>query len=108
MSSTFVIVLTTLPVDGDPVSVARRLVDERLAACVNILPPMQSVYRWEGSVEQASECQIVVKTTADRLEELKARIAQLHPHDVPEVLVVPVIDGGESYLRWIAASVKGD
>ena len=102
--SSFVIVLSTFPTDQGSAAFARTLVDERLAACVNVLPPMQSVYRWQGKVEQAAEHQLIMKTTADRVEALKARIAQLHPYDVPEVLVLPVADGATGYFDWIVES----
>ena len=101
----FVIAFTTFPADGDATSLAQRLIDERLAACVNILPAMQSIYRWEGNVEQASEHQLIIKTTAARVDDLKKRIVALHPYDVPEVLVVPVSSGSEEYLLWIHDSV---
>jgi periplasmic divalent cation tolerance protein len=104
-TASFAIVLTTLPADGDVESLARALVDERLAACVNILPAMQSIYRWEGKVEQASERQLIIKTAAAQVEDLKARIAALHPYDVPEMLVLPVSGGSEGYLQWIRDSV---
>lgn len=99
-----VIVLSTFPADQDPAPLARALVEERLAACVNVLPPMQSVYRWEGAVEQAVEHQLVIKTTAARVEALKQRLTTLHPYDVPELLILSVSDGGDAYLRWIAES----
>lgn len=102
--SSFVIVLTTFPVDQDPTALARTLVEERLAACVNVLPPMQSVYRWEGKVEQASEHQLVIKTTVSRVEMLKRRLSDLHPYTVPELLVLTVSDGAEAYLRWLSES----
>jgi periplasmic divalent cation tolerance protein len=101
---TVVIVLTTLPADAEVSSFARMLVDERLAACVNVLAPLQSVYRWEGKVEEASERQLVIKTTAARVEELKARFSTLHPYEVPEMLVLPVAGGGQRYLDWVAES----
>jgi periplasmic divalent cation tolerance protein len=104
-ASTFVIVLTTFPADGDVVAFARTLVDERLAACVNVLPAMDSIYRWQGAVEQASERQVIMKTTTARSADLKTRIAALHPYDVPEILVLPIGDGGRGYLNWIADSV---
>jgi periplasmic divalent cation tolerance protein len=100
-----VIVLTTVPADSDAGSFARQLVEERLAACVNVLPAMESVYRWQGAIEQASERQIIMKTTAARVDDLKKRVAQLHSYDVPELLVLPIAGGGEAYLNWIAASV---
>ena len=105
--SPFVIVLSTFPTDHDPLALARTLVEEQLVACVNILPAMHSVYRWDGKVEQASEHQLVMKTTRERVEALKARLGDLHPYDVPELLVLPVEDGGEPYLRWLAESVAG-
>ena len=103
-----VIVLVTYPPDRDPLSLARTLVQEQLVACVNILPAMQSVYRWEGKVEQASEHQLVMKTTRERVEALKARLGDLHPYEVPELLVLPVVDGGEPYLKWLTESVRQD
>lgn len=106
-ASSFVIVLTTFPVEGDVTAFARTLVDERLAACVNILPPMESIYRWERAIEQATEHQLIIKTSAARVEDLKTRIATLHAYEVPEILVLPVEGGGESYLMWIADNVEG-
>lgn len=109
IDQSFVIVLTTVPAEGDADALARALVDERLAACVNVLPPMSSIYRWEGTVEQASERQLIVKTTAARVEGVKRRINQLHPYDVPELLVLTVRDGAASYLQWLGDSVmEGD
>lgn len=105
MQTEYAIVLTTLPADADITAFARTLVDERLAACVNVLPPMESIYRWQGAVEQASERQVIMKTTALGVEALKARIAALHPYDVPEILVLPLAGGGESYLNWVRESV---
>jgi periplasmic divalent cation tolerance protein len=100
-----VIVLTTFPADGDADALARSLVSERLAACVNILPQMQSTYRWKNAVEQAAERQLIIKTEQSQLESLKQRLSALHPYDVPEMLVLAVVDGGVSYLRWISDSV---
>lgn len=104
MPSSFVIVLTTFPADGDARALARTLVDERLAACVNVLPPMESIYRWQGAVEEARERQLVVKTTTARVAALEARIGELHPYDVPELLVLSVVDGAADYLEWLAAA----
>jgi periplasmic divalent cation tolerance protein len=101
-----ILVLTTLAADADAEVFARTLVDERLAACVNILAPMQSVYRWQGQVEHASERQLMIKTLPSRLAVLKTRLADLHPYQVPELLVLPITDGGEAYLRWVGESVS--
>ena len=105
MPPPFVIVLTTVPTDEVGDSLARTLVSERLAACVNVLPAMTSTYRWEGKVEQASERQLVIKTTHESIDRLKSRLAELHPYDVPELIVLAVTDGGERYLEWLKQSV---
>ena len=101
-SDQFIIVLTTYPLDKDADSLAATLVGERLAACVNILPPMRSVYRWKDAVERADERQIVIKTTKARLTALEARIRTLHPYDVPEFVVLPIESGSTDYLSWLA------
>lgn len=103
-----VLVLVTYPSDRDPLPTARTLVDAQLVACVNILPPMQSVYRWEGTVVQASEHQLIMKTTRARVEALKVRLGELHPYETPELLVLPIADGAEPYLKWLTESVRQD
>ena len=96
------LVLTTFPADPPAAhTFARTLVDERLAACVSIHQPMTSIYRWEGKVEEALEHQLTIKTTASRVPALIARIQALHPYDVPEILVLPIADGGDAYLQWV-------
>jgi len=87
---------------------ARTLVDERLAACVNVLPGMRSVYRWQGDIEQANEVLLLAKTTADRYPALQARIVALHPHELPEVLAVEPASGLPAYLAWVAAETRED
>jgi periplasmic divalent cation tolerance protein len=104
MKDEYVIALTTLPADDRAPGIARTLVEERLAACVNILPAMTSVYRWKDAVEQDPEHQLVMKTTRARIPALWKRLRELHPYDVPEFIVVPVIDGHEAYLTWIGES----
>jgi periplasmic divalent cation tolerance protein len=104
MADQYVVVLTTLPADADASTVARALVEQRLAACVNILPPMTSVYRWRDGIEEDTERQILIKTTRARLTELWERLRELHPYDVPEFVALPILDGSEAYLRWIGES----
>ena len=106
MTPEYVVVLTTLPADVDSVAFARGIIEERLAACVNLLPPMQSVYRWEGHVEQEAERQLIIKTTRDRTLALWDRVRELHPYEVPEFVVVPIVDGNDAYLRWIGESTR--
>lgn len=101
-----VIALTTLPADADAAALARTLVDERLAACVNVLPVMQSVYRWQEAVQQDDERQLVIKTWRDRLASLEARVKSLHPYDVPEFLVLDAAGGSSAYLEWLRAETR--
>ncbi len=101
-----VIVLTTLGADADASALARTLVEERLAACVNVLAPMSSTYRWKGSVDREREQQLVIKTSAARVAALEARLRALHPYEVPEFLVIPVEGGSDAYLGWIRESVS--
>lgn len=105
MADEYVIVLTTLPAEGaDASQLAGALVTERLAACVNILPPMMSIYRWEGKIEQELERQVIMKTSRSQVAALWERLRDLHPYDVPEFLVLPVVDGSDAYLKWIGES----
>jgi periplasmic divalent cation tolerance protein len=108
MPSEYAIVLTTLPASADAAAMARALVDGRLAACVNLLPPMESIYRWQGRVEHETERQLVIKTSRDRIDALRGRLHTLHPYDVPEFVVLPIVDGSGAYLRWIGESTRED
>ena len=105
-SKDVVLVLTTVPAGELGEGVARALVEERLAACVSVLAPMTSIYRWQGAVERGTEQQIVIKTTADRVAALQARLGQLHPYDVPECLVLAVGGGTATYLDWVRAGTS--
>ena len=104
-ASTVAIVLTTLGANADAATLARTLVEERLAACVNILPAMTSIYRWKEKVEQDREQQVVIKTTTDRVVALQARLRQLHPYELPEFLVLDA-SGSEAYLSWVGESAR--
>jgi periplasmic divalent cation tolerance protein len=100
-----VLVLTTLGEEADASTLAQTLVEERLAACVNVLPAMASVYRWEGRVDRAREQQLIIKTSADRVAALEMRLRELHPYDLPEFLVLGPLQGSKAYLDWIRDSV---
>lgn len=102
----YVIVLTTFPVEANAEMLAEQLVGQKLAACVNILPPMRSVYRWKGATERADERQLLIKTTAACLPALEASLRALHPYDVPEFVVVPITNGSPPYLDWLSESTK--
>jgi periplasmic divalent cation tolerance protein len=96
-----VLILTTVPAAARADAIARSLVDERLAACVNVLSPMTSFYRWQGKIEQEEERQIVIKTTRDRVASVQTRLRDLHAYEVPEFLVLAVSDGSTGYLDWV-------
>ena len=85
---------------------AHQLVDERLAACVNVLAPMISVYRWKGAVERDTERQMVIKTTRDQIAALEAKLKSLHPYELPEFLVVAAAAGSVDYLKWVGESTR--
>jgi periplasmic divalent cation tolerance protein len=106
MDPEYVLVLTTLPGDADGAAFGRSLVDERLAACVNLLPLMDSVYRWEGNIEYETERQIVIKTSRQRVAALWDRVRELHPYEVPEFIVLSITDGNEAYLRWVGEGTR--
>jgi periplasmic divalent cation tolerance protein len=99
--SELVLALTTLPASFDATTFAQELVGSGLAACVNILPGMRSVYTWQGVPQIDEEQQLFMKTTAEHVDALWEFVRRRHPYEVPEFLVVPVIDGSEDYLRWV-------
>ena len=101
-----VLVLTTLGADADALTFARTLVEEHLAACVNVLPPMTSVYRWRGRIEEDQERQIVVKTTRRQIAALEQRLRELHPYELPEFLVLATSGGSDPYLGWVVDNTR--
>jgi periplasmic divalent cation tolerance protein len=86
--------------------IARATVEERFAACAQVVPQIQSIYYWQGAVEESAEALVLFKTTAERLPKLEKRIAELHSYDTPEILAVPVGGGAERYLAWLRDSVS--
>lgn len=99
------IALTTLPTRGKGEELAEALVGERLAACVNVLGPVASIYRWEGKVERDEEVLLFMKTTEAGVEPLKERVLALHPYDTPEFLAFEVGAGSAAYLAWVREAV---
>jgi periplasmic divalent cation tolerance protein len=100
------VILCTCPDDTVAARIARALVEARLAACVNRLPLTASTYRWQGEVVEQPEVLLLVKTTAARYEALAARLRELHPYEVPEIVAVPVERGLPAYLGWLAAETS--
>jgi periplasmic divalent cation tolerance protein len=95
------LVLTNCPDQAHAEVLAEHLIEQRLVACVNILAPCRSVYRWQGKVESASEIPLLMKTTEDRYAALEAGIRAHHPYELPEIVAAPITHGLENYLRWI-------
>ena len=104
--SAAVVAWTTWPAGADVSRFARVLVEERLAACVTAHLPVRSVYRWRGAVEEEQEQLVMIKTTRDRIASLRDRIRTLHPAEVPELVVLPVVDGNPAYLAWVTESTR--
>ena len=100
-SARTVVAWTTWPAGADVSGFARTLVDERLAACVTVHPRVRSVYSWQGVMEEDEEQLLMIKTTANRIAALRTRMGQLHPAEVPELVVLPVVDGNPAYLAWV-------
>jgi periplasmic divalent cation tolerance protein len=101
----FQIVLSTCGDRETAERIAHRLVEQSLAACVNILPGVQSVYRWQGAVESAAEVLMLIKTKAAFIQEVQSTIASLHSYEVPEFLVLPISGGSEAYMAWLETSL---
>ncbi|HXE40311.1 MAG TPA: divalent-cation tolerance protein CutA [Azonexus sp.] len=97
------LVITNCPDEASANAIALAVVEARLAACVNILPRVQSVYRWQGAVESTSEIPLLIKTTAANYPALEQAIAKLHPYEVPEIIALPIAQGLPAYLNWVAA-----
>ena len=102
------LVFTNLADEASAQQLAHALVGQRLAACVNMLPAVRSVYRWNGAVEEAAEVTLLIKTTVARYAELEQAILALHPYELPELVAVPVAAGLPGYLGWIANETRKD
>jgi periplasmic divalent cation tolerance protein len=94
-----ILVTVTSPAEGS--KIGRALVEEKLAACANMIEGLTSVFMWKGKVEEAKECQLIIKTRTQLLPDVIARVKDLHSYDVPEIIALPIIDGNPSYLQWI-------
>jgi periplasmic divalent cation tolerance protein len=95
------VVLSTASTAAEAETIARRLVDDRLAACVNVVTGVRSFYRWKGKIEKSPEWLLVIKSSRGRFEELRAALEKLHSYDVPEVIALPVVEGPKNYLHWM-------
>ncbi len=100
-SAAVLVVLVTGPDIESLAHLGRTIVEERLAACVNLLDGVRSIYRWEGAIEEEGEAMAIFKTSPKRFSELERRVVELHPYDVPEVIALPVVEGSSAYLSWV-------
>lgn len=105
MDQAFGLVLTTAATDEQAERIALALVEGRFAACVNVVGPIRSVYRWKGEICRDDERLLIVKTTRDRFDDVRRTIRAAHTYEVPEVLFVPIGDGDPAYLEWLAGSL---
>jgi periplasmic divalent cation tolerance protein len=101
------LVVTTVSSQEEARRIANHLLDKKLAACVNIVPHLESIFLWNGKVEESQELMLLIKTTAERYKDVQAEILQQHSYDLPEVIAFDIADGSGDYLNWIAASVRG-
>lgn len=102
------LILTTMPDADSAHAMANRLVEQRLAACVNVLAPCRSVYRWQGVVETADEVPLLIKSVADRYDALEAALRAAHPYELPEIVAVPLARGLPDYLAWVAQQTRAE
>jgi len=100
------IVLVTCASIAEARRIAQHVVERKLAACANIVPRVESIYRWKGKVERAKETLLMIKTTAARLRKLESEVKRLHSYDVPEFVAVPIVAGSQQYLEWLRKSVS--
>ena len=100
------LVISNFPDRDTALSVARELIERRLVACVNVQSPCESVYRWEGKVEAATEVPVLMKTTRDRYAALETALRHAHPYDLPEIIAVPVVAGSSGYMDWVNAETS--
>jgi periplasmic divalent cation tolerance protein len=102
----FYVVLSTCPDAETAARIARALVDASLVACVNVVPGLRSIYRWNDSIRDDQEVLMILKTAADRLPDARHRLVALHPYEVPEVVALPVADGHDAYLSWVYSATR--
>ena len=101
-----IVVLSTAANEEEAERIARRLVEEKLAACVNVVPGVQSFYRWEGKIERQSEILLIAKTTTTKFADLEREVRALHSYETPEIIALPIVAGSSPYLAWLIDSLN--
>jgi periplasmic divalent cation tolerance protein len=102
-----IVVLSTCATEEEAEKLARVLVEARVAACVTMVPGVRSVYRWQGAIESAAECLLIIKSSRQLFEPLRMALEEAHAYDVPELLAVPVVEGSANYLNWLEGQLGG-
>ena len=106
MKSEFIVVLVTCGSEEEALRIANALVEEHLAACVNLVSPIRSIYRWEGKIWDEKEWLLIIKTQKKRFQELEKKVKSLHSYSVPEIISLPIVKGSSSYLKWISENTE--
>jgi len=106
MKSQFIVVFVTCGSEEEGLKIANALVEEHLAACVNLISPIRSIYRWEGQIWHEKEWLLIIKTQKHRFEELERKVKSLHSYSVPEIISLPIVEGSSAYLDWIRENTK--
>jgi len=101
-----ILVLVTCGSEEEALKIAHSLVEERLAACVNLISPVRSIYRWEGKIWDEKEWILFIKTQKERFEELERKVKSLHSYSVPEIIGLPIVEGADSYLKWLEEMIQ--
>jgi|SRR5437762_12813166 len=96
-----IVVFSTCSTPEEAGQIARKLVEDRLAACVNVVPGIRSFYRWKGAIEETGECLLVIKSSRELFDRLRLELEKAHTYEVPEVVAVPVVEGAPNYLNWV-------
>jgi len=103
-----IVVLSTCASEEEAEKLAREMVEQRLAACVNVLPGIRSYYRWQGKLESSGECLLVIKSSRERFDLLRGALEKAHSYDIPEIIALPVVEGAANYMNWLQANLAGE
>jgi periplasmic divalent cation tolerance protein len=103
-----IVILSTCSGEDEGARLARMLVEERLAACVSVVPGMRSYYRWQGAIETAGECLLIVKTSRALFDEVRAALEKAHSYEIPEAIALPLVEGAPNYMNWLQLNLKSE
>ncbi len=106
MESELIVIFVTCGSEEEALKIAHALVEERLAACINIVSPVRSIYRWEGKIWDEKEWILIIKTQRQRFEELERKVKSFHSYSVPEIIGLPIVEGSSAYLQWLEEMTK--